>query len=929
MIEAVENLKAVPISFSGGVNEIAASDSLDPGDCVKMTNWRLSKDGKRLEKRAGLYEEYQYLDEPVYGYSTYWNGSTPSQFCQIAVLETSIKRKVDTGAWTNIYSFPTDIEHIVKPLEIEGKQYIITEKGSRVIQDDGSVRQIGISAPTTIPTVTASYVSAVTPPLNDTFSTYADTTALNAVWTDEDTGSGASTLATSDPDSLPGPNNDLHYTRFYTSYAIVHAKRSRQLTAAVTNIYSIELATYFKDLNAFSGMGAGAGFRINIWNGSFAIKLIIASDGVWIVPTHTGAAVRISTETTPVDKWIRWNFAVDGSDERNVKITAYRTISGTMLELGSAEFYTTSTAQSNYVELDLFAGQTWVLQELYLDYIRITPQEKATAILSGIYRYAVSYAKSGDYGCESNPIKSLIGTVAFSGTGTNDMTVHEESTYTGNATKTLRVKVKTSANPCVVQWSDDAGHTWSGEMPMMTKTKLAYGIIVSFATTGNAHIADDYWEIPCYAISSVATKQQIELTSIPVSSDLQVDQRIIYRTIAGGATYYYLTTLYDNSTTFFYDNMADALLGDEMEEDRDVLMEISDTIGRSAEWWDDRLWVADHIENIVYFSAVRSGGGIPEEFDVVSRFVPIRRGDHGDTITALKAYKDALYVFKRNDIFIIQKAALTSWSNTSVGYGVYHLNSDVGCVTVNCVEQVNDFLMFPSERGIEIYDGVKPYAPEFSLDVNQTYLTADPAEYNKMSMVHDKEFNEVWLSIPNRLSAASPITIVWNYIRNKFYFFQFYKTPQCLVACKDSTGKRVVKMGTHDGLLLLCDYGTADNTTPITATYRKGWLDMSAHGIARLLQTEYELPQGKAITLNVYVNMDYTVSRTASLTGSDVSTIDAEIRRILADKIELGLRPRYMSIEYINAQDCGGPCKLNEAVIFVRPDVIKGKILGE
>jgi len=160
MIENVPGLKSVNISLSGGVDEISPSDSLAPGDCVKMTNWRLTKDGKRIMKRAGLQEEATAFAEDVYGYATYFD-TTPA-FCQIAVLETEIQRKVGAAVWANIYDWPAaaTIDHVVKPLEIQGKQFIITEKGSRVIQADGGARQIGITAPTTIPTLSAAYVTA-------------------------------------------------------------------------------------------------------------------------------------------------------------------------------------------------------------------------------------------------------------------------------------------------------------------------------------------------------------------------------------------------------------------------------------------------------------------------------------------------------------------------------------------------------------------------------------------------------------------------------------------------------------------------------------------------------------------------------------------------------------------------------------------------
>jgi hypothetical protein len=939
MIEDVQGLKSVPISLSGGIDEISPSDSLAVGDCVKMTNWRLTKDGKRIQKRAGLQEEgLVSAADDVYGYATYIDVN--AKFCQLAVLEGQLMRKVDTAAWAQIYDWPAaaTIDHTVKPLEIQGKQFVITEKGSCVIQADGGVRQIGISPPLTLPTLAANYVTTAPFCVNETFSTYANTAALDAVWTDDDAGGGISTLEAADPYTTPGPDADTHYVKFSAPAGSTYAKRWKASTVDIGSVYSINFATYFKTLNAFhSLLGRHNGFRVAIYNGAFLVELHICKDGIFLTGNNN-IPRRISSEVTPLEKWITWNVSVDGSDHQKIIVIVHRNIGGTLTSVTIDNHYHPDTNFINNVVVELSSRAAIDSQEAWLDFIKVVPVDEDSAVITGVYRYAVSFVRTGNYGCESKPIKSIIGTVTFSvAPGLNDMTISAESTYTGSQNKTIRVYVKTAASPQdTIQWSDDGGLTWKGEIKLSTKIYLGYGITVNFAAI-TGHTATNYWDIPCSACSVVATGQQVTVSSIPgpglgaQPADTQVTARKIYRTDAGGSKYYYLTTIYDgNVTTQFIDNFPDTGgLGEEMEEDRDLFTEatvgtggaVSTTIGKFSEWWDNRLWIADHVQNVVYYSAVRSGGGVPEEFDVVGRFIPIRKGDQGDVITAMKAYKDALYVFKRNDIFIIQK--------TTLGYAPFHLNADVGCIADNCVEVVNDFLMFPSERGIEVHDGARTYSPDFSVAINKTFLTADPAYYKFMTIAHDKEYNEAWLSIPGRLSGAAAITIVWNYIKNKFFFFQFYKTPSCLVSCKDSTGKRVLKMGTRDGYLLLCDYGTADHTTAITATYRKGWLDMDAHGISRLLRTKYELPATKTITANIYVNMDKDVFRTAALTGVTPSATDIDLRRIIGDKSELGTRHRWIAVEYVNAEDCGGDCKINEASILVRPDVIKRKTFAD
>ena len=62
-------------------------------------------------------------------------------------------------------------------------------------------------------------------------------------------------------------------------------------------------------------------------------------------------------------------------------------------------------------------------------------------------------------------------------------------------------------------------------------------------------------------VTADATHKQVNLTNISCSSSGAVTQRKIYRTTAGGALYFLLTTINDNTTTSYTDNTADANLG--------------------------------------------------------------------------------------------------------------------------------------------------------------------------------------------------------------------------------------------------------------------------------------------------------------------------------------------------------------------------------
>ena len=155
----------VPVDFTGGLDEISPGPDVAQSDYLKLTNWRLTKDGRRIEKRLGLTdfgatEAAQILalmpgglGEDIYGFTTYYN-ATPV-FCKLLVTESQVLRKVSTGAWASIHTFASTLAHPIRVLEIQGKQFIIHENDSRVVHTDENDYQIGITAPTTVPTLTA------------------------------------------------------------------------------------------------------------------------------------------------------------------------------------------------------------------------------------------------------------------------------------------------------------------------------------------------------------------------------------------------------------------------------------------------------------------------------------------------------------------------------------------------------------------------------------------------------------------------------------------------------------------------------------------------------------------------------------------------------------------------------------------------------
>lgn len=535
------------------------------------------------------------------------------------------------------------------------------------------------------------------------------------------------------------------------------------------------------------------------------------------------------------------------------------------------------------------------------------------AFVAGTYRYAVGYERGGNYGCGSNPLKALVGAVAFTGAGLNDCV--SGGTYTGTGNKTVRVQIQANGTPDTIEYSMDGGATWTSTgIPITSTVYLSYGITLTFAAT-IGHTIGNYWEFTASACSvAVALGDKVTLTSIPVSSDAQVTQRRIYRTTLDGASFYWLATINDNTTTTFVDNIPDTSLGALMDEDRDVLPSGC----KFSCWWDNRLWVADADNNTLYYSDIEQ----PEEFDTSVRYIKMRESEANDKITQIVSFKDNLYVFKVNSIY-----SIISQGNGQ--YGQFLCNKDFGCVAPWSMTSCNNLLMFLSYRGFELYNGCESYANDFSIKVGTTVRTFDPIYFDMISGMHDRQYHEVWFSVPNRLSGAAAITIAYNYETNKWYFYQFHKTPSCLVETKDSTKALVNYMGTKDGYICLCDSGYQDGGSNITATLRKGWLKGSMTMLWKRIDVNYEIPTGMTLTLNCYRDFDKDVARTKAMTGVTLASTDLEYRRPIGDFAELGLNSQYFSIGMTNAENLGGNLKVNGISVYCGPIALKGKKFGD
>jgi len=917
--ESNTSITSFEAPLSGGLNEVRSVVDLPLSSFVTLNNFRTSEDGNRIEKRNGIADiaaiHTAIGAHDVFGFTTYYDGS--DNFCQLVITEDKIWRKVGAAAWASIHTWKDDVvlTHPVKVLEVQGKQIIVTEIENIMILPDGTKVQLGITAPATLATLTKEDVTETSEiPLDEDFD-YADTAAMTTGgWIDGDSGGESVLVSGSDPNSTAGPDADQKYLRLYDDSpgTTNYAKRSK-VVSNIGSSYNLEFDVYFDDIGYTPWNGD---MLIDIYNGSTVFQLRFAKpwldyyDGVNWQTFH-----KVQTK---LDTWVNWKFSVDTSNTAASTFIAYKD----GIEVGSGTFDNTNTTASQ-ISIKVKTGSTTLYSsygeeaysDIWFDHIKIggSGVQSGGGNLNGTYRYAITYARNGgNYPGESNPIKSIVNDVDFTGSGLNDLT--SGGTYTGDEDRTIRVRIDGTGATDTMEWSEDEGETWNvTDLPLASKMYLPWGVELEWnATTG--HTATDYWDIFCEAFSATPVNQRVVFTSIPVSSDAQVDQRRIYRTMPGGATYYLLAIINDNTTTTFSDNIPDHALGSPMKEDADIA-----PLGKYAAWWDDRLWIATD-ENIVYYSRL----AVPDAFNESgsgARYVSVRRGEQDDEITGIIEYNSHLFIFKRESISMIRK-------KLSAAYGIYEVSKGYGNIAPWSLIEVYGLLLFVSYRGWEAFNGQSAYSAKFSLPLRDTLKTMDKTKLDYITTIQLTSRNEVLLSIPDRTS-GSAVTLVCNYTTGKFYTFSFTKTPSCFAVARDSSKEIQVYMGTRDGYVGTFDSGNQDFGVSYTATARTPWADLKEYQHFRRAEFEYECLTGKAITVNYYLNFDKDSQKDVTLSGNTPTSTDRDIRRPISDYDELGLRGKFFAMKFTNAEAIGEDLKIARFKIFHAPIGKKRKIQAD
>lgn len=311
---------------------------------------------------------------------------------------------------------------------------------------------------------------------------------------------------------------------------------------------------------------------------------------------------------------------------------------------------------------------------------------------------------------------------------------------------------------------------------------------------------------------TVAAKK-IELTAIPVSTDIDtVTGRRLYRTLSGGTILFFLADIDDNSTTTYSDNNADASLSI-LPENEHRTTEIpgtntSDDKMRFITSWKNRLWGcsenADELDNILY-----SDDGLPYRWGNTLVANPI--GVELEGVIGLAPRRDQLGVIKRNGLWQITGDSDLSFSIVQIAF------DEGGTISRRSIVVINDEAFWHGPDGVNNWgsEGVRSITDAkvrawFTTDryFDRSLFPQSFAKFNKIRDQYELHLVEADETLSQVWVAFNRTTRVW-YGPHRTGFDEV----TCAARVEGADGTPLVLVGTNSGQFLTLDPDTYHDGT--------------------------------------------------------------------------------------------------------------------
>tara|TARA_R110000868_G_scaffold62962_3_gene189962 strand:- start:16265 stop:18166 length:1902 start_codon:yes stop_codon:yes gene_type:complete len=294
-------------------------------------------------------------------------------------------------------------------------------------------------------------------------------------------------------------------------------------------------------------------------------------------------------------------------------------------------------------------------------------------------------------------------------------------------------------------------------------TGVLTGDYIYKVTYRNAILAES--DVGPVTATFAAASATARISAIPVApTSFGVGSRRLYRTAAGGSTFKLVTTIADNTTTTFDDNVADASLGANAPTDNGVPPMYS-----IACYHQNRLFVNDPSQpNLIWYSEL----GEPYTFKSTN-FIPM--GDAtSDLVKSIQVMENNLLVTCASTPFMVYMPTTDSsdWVVTRVQspfgtkspYGFFAFNKNIMFPAV----QNEKFVGFAAINGI----GIQPSATFLTVSTAGSLLQSEPIEPD-MFLVQETYLGNISSIVFQNIAYIALTYDTGNTTNNRIYTYDF------------------------------------------------------------------------------------------------------------------------------------------------------------
>ncbi len=254
---------------------------------------------------------------------------------------------------------------------------------------------------------------------------------------------------------------------------------------------------------------------------------------------------------------------------------------------------------------------------------------------------------------------------------------------------------------------------------------------------------------------TAAGSKKASVTNIPVSPDAEVTKRILAFTLAGGASYYYLSTfiINDNTTTAVTVDFTENALVPGTNVDsyarKIVLPNMAGVIdyNRRLFWWGEAAF-----PSIVRASEVDD----PETFFGDTGFFQVAE-NNGQRVTAVFRLRNLLYVLKERSLYVTQDDGI----NPPSKWTIEEVDNKVGTPSIHGVAVGEEWAVIAGRAGVYLFEGSRPQ--KISQEIQPTWDTIN-WDYGHLVWVEvDVQAKRIYIAAPTGTATKPNVVFVLDY----------------------------------------------------------------------------------------------------------------------------------------------------------------------